>query len=368
MKIYAFHLLNDYSGSPKVLMQLAKGWVNNGLKVCIVTSTNSAGFLSNIEGVIYHNHHYIYFNNVFLRLIAFCISQLIIFIRALVFLKKSDIVYVNTVLPFAASIAGKIKGCRVINHIHETSIRPVFLKKFLFYISRICSTDSIYVSDFLLKLEHNGQNQPHVLHNALEQTFVENAKFHLRLEKVPKNVLMISSLKEYKGVDIFLSLTSKNPQFSFRLVLNATTKQGRKYFKNTLPTNLEIFYASPQLYEHYQWADIVVNLSFPDRWIETFGLSVLEGMAYSLPAITPNVGGITELVTHNYNGFQVNPKDFKKLNGFLNEILKDRLLYERMSNNALKRTRYFNEDLFIQRNIGIIKDTCPPPQTPTLYS
>ena len=43
MKIFAFHLLNDYSGSPKVLMQLIKGWTKNNLDVHLVTCKGRNG-------------------------------------------------------------------------------------------------------------------------------------------------------------------------------------------------------------------------------------------------------------------------------------------------------------------------------------
>jgi len=33
--------------------------------------------------------------------------------------------------------------------------------------------------------------------------------------------------------------------------------------------------------------------------VETFGLTILEGMTYKLPAIVPPVGGVIELVEEN---------------------------------------------------------------------
>jgi len=44
MRIFAFHLLNDYSGSPKVFMQLAKAWSKNNIQVTICTSLSQKGF------------------------------------------------------------------------------------------------------------------------------------------------------------------------------------------------------------------------------------------------------------------------------------------------------------------------------------
>jgi len=121
MRIYTFQLLNDFSGSPKVLMQLIKGWVNYGIDVHIVTASGRTGFLSDIKGVSYHSFWYKLAGNPIVRLFFFILSQLQTFYIMLFKVKKDDLIYINTVLPFGAAILGKLIGCRVIYHIHETS-------------------------------------------------------------------------------------------------------------------------------------------------------------------------------------------------------------------------------------------------------
>lgn len=354
MRIFAYHLLNDYSGSPKVLMQLVKGWIQNGYTVSIGTSYSQAGFLSNIEGALYQKIYYRYFRNTFLRLFAFGLSQLIIFFRAIIMLNRSDLIYVNTVLPFAAALVGKLKGCRVIYHIHETSVNPKLFKKFLFKIARITASDTIYVSEFLKHQEHKGEGRAHVVYNALEKSFIESSKGFKKLTNEHKNVLMVSSLKYYKGLDQFITLASDNPYFKFRLVLNTSKQQVKDFGKTILQSNIEVYGPSSNLNKHYQWADVVLNLSYSDRWIETFGLSVLEGMAYGLPAIVPQVGGITEIIEHDVNGYQVDSKDRQELSDCLNLLLTDREIYRRMSESALNKVRFFNEETFIKQNLEIV--------------
>jgi hypothetical protein len=43
-RIVSVHLLNDYSGSPKVLMQLLKSWTKNGMDAHLFTSGGRKGF------------------------------------------------------------------------------------------------------------------------------------------------------------------------------------------------------------------------------------------------------------------------------------------------------------------------------------
>ena len=79
-RIFAFHLLNDRSGSPKVLGQVLKKWSIDGRDVHLYTSANSNGFLSEIKGITYHKGWYIFQPNPWLRLIYFTLSQILLII------------------------------------------------------------------------------------------------------------------------------------------------------------------------------------------------------------------------------------------------------------------------------------------------
>jgi glycosyltransferase involved in cell wall biosynthesis len=87
-------------------------------------------------------------------------------------------------------------------------------------------------------------------------------------------------------------------------VVNATEKEIQEYFKGKeIPKQLIIYPTQTDTHPFYQEASVILNLSHPDLWVETFGLTILEGMRYGLPAIVAPVGGVTELVEDNKNGF-----------------------------------------------------------------
>jgi L-malate glycosyltransferase len=354
MRIFAFHLLNDYSGSPKVLMQLANGWVHNGLDVTMVTCSGREGFLSNITGVKYVEYWYRWAANPYLRLINLTISQIILFLSLVRKVKKDDIIYVNTVLPFGASFLGKLKGCRVIYHIHEISMKPLILKKILFGLMRWAARDIIYVSNFLATQEHIANKNIYILPNAIEDKFLKEAQTYLRVTKLPKNILMVCSLKPYKGVNEFIELAKLNLHFQFQLVVNATQQDIDTYIKDkSLSDNLEIFPVQTNLHPFYNWADVILNLSNPDSWIETFGLTIIEGMAHSLPAIVPPVGGIAELVENGVNGFCVDSREVVKVSQKLNELCEP-ANYERMKKKARDKIDSYSESIFLKKNLKII--------------
>lgn len=358
MRIFAFHLLNDYSGSPKVLMQLLKGWQQKGANVTVVTCSGREGFLSGIPGINYHYYWYRWAANPLLRLLNLTLSQVLLFMKLLFVVRKNDLIYINTVLPFGGAFLGKVKGCRIIYHIHETTMKPPILKKFLFGIVRWAASDVVYVSNFLAKQEPIAGKHIHILYNAIEDTFLTKAE-QLRSKKIntQKNVLMVCSLKAYKGVNEFVTLAHRHTAYQFTLVVNATQQDINAFFSNThLPINLAIYPTQTNLHSFYAQADLVLNLSNPETWVETFGLTIIEGMAYGLPAIVPLVGGIAELVEDGVNGFKVDCRDDALLSARLTQILVDNERYAKMQAHSLERIKKFGEDIFVERSWEMVNN------------
>ena len=355
MKIHAIHLLNDYSGSPKVLKQLIEGWIKNDMDVSLYTNQNKTGFLSNIYGIKFNYIWYTLGANKLVTLINLVTSQLLLFFRILKTAKKEDLIYINTVLPFGAALAGKIKGNRIIYHIHETSITPIIFKKFLFGIVKWTATEVVYVSKYIAKQEPINVKS-HILYNAIETKFLNKALKERHLKTETNNVLMVCSLKDYKGVQEFIMLAKTNSYFNFKLVLNASKQEIDTYFKETsIPKNCFVYPTQTNLHSFYKWASVILNLSRPNEWVETFGLTIIEGMAYGLPAIVPPVGGITELVNQNLNGFLVDATEANKLNHALNTLLTQKENYHVMRKNALKRVHNYSEDIFEKKSLEIVK-------------
>ncbi|MCC5916109.1 MAG: glycosyltransferase family 4 protein [Cryomorphaceae bacterium] len=351
-RIIAAHLLNDFSGSPKVLSQLLRALPHHGFEVHLFTSGHQKGFLSDLEGIETHGHWYVFANNPWIRLVNFTISQLLLFFRLLFFLRKSDVVYVNTVLPFGAAWAGKLRGCRVIYHIHESTVKPKLLKWWLFFTVEITAMDIINVSRFVEESHHTNCVKNHLVYNAIEDVFLQKARKNKR-EGFSGNILMVCSLKKYKGVFEFVKLAKNNPDKNFRLVINANQIEIDSFFNDTkFSDNLTVYSAQSDLHPFYSWADVIVNLSRSDGWIETFGLTIIEGMAYGLPAIVPPVGGILEVIEEGKTGFAVDSRKTADLQQALLNICGRQ--YSNLSKAALERVEIFSESNFILRIVQIL--------------
>ena len=353
-RIIAAHLLNDFSGSPKVLKQLLNGWIYNGYEPHLFTSLHKKGFLSDIDGVSHHHAWYRFRSNPWLRLLFFGLSQGLLFFRLLFFLKRNDLVYINTVLPFGAALAGKIRGCRVIYHIHESTINPAILKWFLLKVVQWTARDVVYVSQYVANSHKLKTPRTHLLYNAIESSFLKKASKHLKTQK-PGKLLMVCSLRAYKGLFEYVELARNNTDYGFTLVINATQEEIDIFFEGTnLPENLCVFDAQTDLHPFYREADLVLNLSRPDGWIETFGLTIIEGMAYGLPAIVPPLGGITEVISEGETGYMADSRNQEVLQKAFNDVFKDDNHYFWLSNNARKRLALFTENEFRRKSLAII--------------
>jgi len=343
-RIFAFHLLNDRSGSPKVLRQLIPIWLACGKEVHLHTNRLTGnGFLAGINGIHYHHGWYKFSANPWLRLVYFSISQLLLMLKMFRQINSNDVIYVNTVLPFGAAILGKLKGARVIYHIHETKVNPAILNWFLFSIVRRTANDIINVSRFVQDSHGITSASNYLLYNTIEESFVPDQQPD-RSDRQLRNVLMVCSLKWYKGISEYQQMALDHENYCFRLVLNATDEEVATYFKgHPVPANLSLYSSQTKLQSFFEWADVIVNLSRPDGWVETFGLTILEGMAFGLPSIVPPAGGVLEVIEEGKTGFAVDCRDRKQLNAALNAILGDRDSYLRMSDLARERLEIFRE-------------------------
>ena len=346
-KIVAIHLLNDYSGSPLVLSQILQALVERGVSVDIFTSGND-GFLGNVTSARNNNLKYSRSSNRYLTLISYFFSQLVLFFQLLKYRKNDTVFYINTLLPFGGALAAKIMGKRVIYHVHETSIRPQLLKRFLKWVVSISADDVIYVSKYLLQKERIKGPDNHFIYNALSPAFIDqvNAFKTQPIEKKDFTVVMLCSLKAYKGVNEMVKLAQVTPGLQFLLVLNAGQPEIDAFFKEiTIPFNLRVLSNQKDVHQIYRQAAVVLNLSRPKEWVETFGMTILEGMYYQLPVIVPPVGGITELVEDGVNGYKIDSDDISNISRNLQLMHQDKSLYQKLAKNALRATEKFSFNL-----------------------
>lgn len=358
-KIIFVHLLNDYSGSPKVLSQVIKAVQKTGCEVELYTGKGGEGFLSRLTEK-HHTYFYKRFENKYLTLVTFMLSQLSLFFKLLKYRNEEVLIYVNTLLPFGAALAGKVMGKSVCYHVHETSLSPASFKRFLRSMVQKSADRVIFVSKALEEAEAFEGIPQEVVYNALPDDFMHTALEHLYSHRYDGNfnVLMVCSLKAYKGVDEFVhtaQLCQKESHICFTLVLNAEQSEIDDYFNQVqLPLNVTLVSRQTDLVPFYERTNLLLNLSRPDQWVETFGLTIVEAMAFGIPVIVPPVGGPAEIVHEGVEGYCISSYETEKIAQTIKELAVDEKKCLGFSEAAKERAQDFGEKVFERKVRSIL--------------
>lgn len=357
VKVIFVHLLNDYSGSPKVLSQVMNAFNDYGVEYELFKGSKGEGFLGSADE--HKNYLYRYSKYKFLTFLYFIISQLSIFLKILKYKNENIIIYINTMLPFGAALAGKLLNKKVIYHIHETSISPSIFKYFLRKIASYSATSIIFVSKFLSKKEAFKKIPSTVIYNSLDSEFVKIASqssYSTFNAENKFNILMVCSLKHYKGIDQLLIIAKKcidYPSIKFTVVFNAEKEEIDEYFVNKkISRNIKIYSKMSSLHEQYSNASLVLNLSLVDKCIEAFGLTLIEAMAYGIPVIGPPVGGPDEIIINGTHGYKIDSYNVDEIVKRIKGMHDNDKLMLHLSKNCITSSRKFNVDKF---NFRIIK-------------
>ncbi|MDO9551439.1 glycosyltransferase family 4 protein [Rhodonellum sp.] len=345
-RIVFFHLLNNYTGSPMVLRNVIQVALSQKYKVDLYTS-NSEGFLSGIPGITYHNNHYKRYNQKALTFFSFFASQIVLGFQLFMKYRKTDsLFYVNTILPFGGILMGRWMGKRVITHVHEFEISPKLLNRFLFGIVNRFSKETVVVSHFLTSNPNLKNKNVKVIYNSITEDFEGKAKAKHQKNKT-FNVLMLASLRPYKGIFEFIELGNRLPQFTFTLVVSDSADDLKKFIsEREIPKNVQIFPVQADVHPFYRNADLILNLAVKSQVVETFGLTILEGMYYGLPAIVPISGGITELVQEGFNGFHRDSTEIDEIVKTIETIATKPGYWNELHLNSLTMKEKFSRNKF----------------------
>lgn len=354
-KIAFIHIWNNYSGSPNVLSTVAEELHEKGCETTLLTSFNNDGFLSKAKCNRRINVTYRFEQNILLRLFQLIKFQLICSSKVLQ-LDKNTIIYINTILPFLPAITARMKGMYVIYHIHEAYPSKSIFNTICFQTAETTAKKIICVSEYVKNhLSKKSRKKAIVVYNSLNDRFLEN-KTEKKTHEI-KTVLMISSARRYKGIFDFCEIARDIPEFQFTLICDSHKDKICQIFSNYLNiSNLTILPTTKDLHLYYASSDLIVNFSDPRLIIETFGLTILEGMHYGLPSIVPPIGGIAELVEDGVNGFKIDINDKEQIKNKIRELFSDETLYEIMSKNSSNRSNKYSLDKQTDQIFKFIKN------------
>jgi len=361
-KIVCVHLLNNYTGSPLVLKDAIGALKQAGMPVDLYTS-KGPGFLDDAPARKYP-HWYRWSPNKYRRLLHFMFSQLWLFVRLLRYWKQPVLIYVNTILPFGAALAGWLMGKPVLYHIHETAFEPPAFTRFLLNIISLTASRLLFVSRYLQAYHHFAHIPSCVVYNALPEAFTARAlqTSSKRDSQQAFHVLMVCSLKKAKGIFEFIEIGRQLPQMVFSLVISQSEQHIARFLGSTsVPANVHIYPMQQDLHAFYAEADLLLSLSHPVEWPETFGMTILEGMYYGLPCIVPPVGAPLEIVREGVEGFHLDMREPVAIAEKIRWLAGQPEVMAGLSARARKRAQDFSMAAFRrQLQAAVLQGLCIP--------
>jgi glycosyltransferase involved in cell wall biosynthesis len=339
------HLFNDYSGSPRVLADFCKSEAIQSESLSVVTSS-SKGFLEDELG----EKTTIWYPRGRFRLLNYCsfaLSQVQLFFVSFFlilrsWLRREKVVLVNnTILSLGSMLASKITSTKNIAYIHEINSGPRVFRNVAEFLIRWTADHVIFVSQFVADDYNFKDKSTLVLPNGLRADFEESITLDHAQKFDQQTVLFVGSLKEYKGVNELLVIAGALPDTPFIGIFNTSNTILREFQQSKrVPPNLKLMTHQADIQKSYEHAFLVMNLSLPEQWIESFALTVLEGMAYGCPCIVPPVGGHLSYFDVG-SGLICDAKNTDKIVAFIEALREDKALWRQHSDHAQKAASKF---------------------------
>ncbi|BDZ71827.1 glycosyltransferase [Methanobacterium petrolearium] len=356
--------LGDYYGS--FIFDEVKALADQGFEIHVVTQHNHGiPYEEIMEGIHIHRFRWIepkqfralvHFHGLMdtFRMVTYVISLFFNLIK-IIRKYKIQIIHAHSVIPtgFMASIVSKIMHKPLFITAHGMDINNFENSRiFNYFISYSLNSSfrSIAVSEDLAKkmrLMVNDNNKIVVIRNAVDtdrfnptKNTIIREKFNIKDEDIL--LLFVGYLDEFKGifelVNAFSQLNAGNKNVKLMVVGVGPKKEDLLKILTKMGIENQVIFTGMiehhKIHKYYQSADIFVLPSYTEGGGPP--LVVMEAMACGLPIIVTNVGGMSEGIEEDVNGFIVPPKNVKELNKKLNILIENEDLRKKFGNNSFK--------------------------------
>ncbi|CAN7289449.1 glycosyltransferase family 4 protein [Rhizobium sp. LjRoot254] len=142
-----------------------------------------------------------------------------------------------------------------------------------------------------------------------------------------------SLIEAWRGIDVPLTIVGTGPEES----------NLREQAKDNAAIKFTGFVSPKAVGEMLSQSEVTI---VPSIWNEMFGMTVIEAMAYGVPAIASRIGSLKELVAHGHNGLHFEPGDPDDLRSRVREYFSphfDRLAMARNAREEFEK-KYTEEE------------------------
>lgn len=176
----------------------------------------------------------------------------------------------------------------------------------------------------------------------------------------PKKVIAVGRLAYEKGFDLLIeawkTVYDKHPDWELT-ILGGGNQQDfllRLIAKNNLGGVIKIHEAVANIQDVYPNYSL---LAFPSRYLDSFGMVILEGMACGLPPVSFNAPcGPKDLITDKENGFLVETGDVEEMGNKINRLIESEDLRKTMAQAAIRHAQNYRKEIIGAQWIDLFKE------------
>jgi glycosyltransferase involved in cell wall biosynthesis len=182
------------------------------------------------------------------------------------------------------------------------------------------------------------------IYNGIDDPTI-NLDINLNDHKNVEYCLMLATFEKRKGhhflINSFKEIINKHNKCKLFIYGFGSPKEV-KYVQNYinklhLMDSIKLFNFSDNKYNLIYHSKLLL---VPSQANESFGLTVIEAMALSIPVVITNVGGMPEILHNSQAGYISNKDNTQEFSNHISLLLNDKKLYNLMSTNA--RIHYEN--------------------------
>ena len=355
-KVIAVLLTENKNENTSVFTQSLKALLKDGYQIDIVTNEDLTGTFNSSDEVHIHafqaNHSTKALNQIF----GFISIQIRLFKTVLKIGRPSNTIYISSIYPFAAAIAGKLIEAKVVYHLQEAALPKTLLQRFLHSIINRTAKQVIFTSAKLKNHLQLTTKKQAIVYPALSSDIIENAKHTLTQGQHPFTVSMIGDLGNQSGIGAFINLAECLPGINFELVATNQLENIERYVPgSTKPANLFVYTQQQNLHPFYQRASVVVNLSDNKKHLEVCDIHILQAMYYGKPVIVPANSSTREFINTQKNGVAIDSKHVEAIYDTLKILNQNKALYNSMSTACKQQAGLFSPGHFDKQITTLFK-------------
>ncbi len=276
-------------------------------------------------------------------------KYLSIFFKIFYYIKKNDPKIINLYLPHSYLIFGYLSylfpninflmSRRSLNNYQKKIPFIRFIEKYILHRKmKSILVNSNAIKEQLIKSERVEKGRVQLIYNSVKTQKINKQSIN------NINILHLANLIPYKNHKLIIQACNEIKSISnFRINF---VGDGKYSYKKELKKEIKRFGLSNKIQFHGRVKDYLEVTRNADIGVlssdeEGFSNSILEYMAQGIPVIATNVGGNSEIIDHNKNGFLVKKNDFNEFAKYLKILILNRGLrlkfgkrgFEKVKNN-----------------------------------